>query len=955
MRLIAGLFILAAVGYADKPSNNTGPALSGAGKLAQRQAEKINGGGFGIQSGGCVNEPDCGEAALVASQLQAETTIAIDSTGQHVVAGFNDFRGFGNTVSISGFTYSDDGGSTFVDGGQLPVGPTTVVNGQLVPQIFGDPDIKYLGGCNFVYASILLKAFSATAAVVTLSVHRSTDCGHTWSGPFEVTPATNPNGIVSSGFPQDDADKELADVDPDTNRYAICWSNFTPAATGGVEISCTYSDNVMTGAPPVFAPRSVVAAQLADGQGSAVRYAGNSSPNAYIAWARFPSFYTNNIGFSRSTDNGVTWSAPVNLTAAFLTMDYVLGNDRSNTFPSIAVDKSTGPYSGRVYVVYANNNLVDGADVALQRSTDGGVTFSPPVLLNAKPGADRAQWFPYVTVDSTTGRVWVYFYDQGVATSGDLTQVTYLYSDDGGTNWSKPAAVTDRPFKAGWGNDTSQPNLGDYNQAVSRNGTLYAAYAATRQVGFTDGQPSGSMTIPDVFVTKVTGAAPPSLRAGAVTFTESGGNGNIDPGDQVRLKIPLENYVTNPLNAASVTGISATLSTATPGVSVVQAASAYANIGAGATTVNASDFILQVSGGFVPGTPIEMALAVTSVQGSLTIPLTQQTGTPVYTTLLSESFDGVAPGVLPNGWTAAHGADPNTVPWRTSNTFATSLCGASNKAFHANANDATGSDQARWERLFSPIVTVPGEAQYVTVEFDVCYDTEDDPVLPGLGYDGFFLRISDQTPGRTVRSVLAEAFEQEFTTGPIQHYPKHLPRNSDPSYFEDMSAWSGFSNGPQHVRMRLPGMAGSRIQLRFEFAQDQVGTCADVRPGHACGVTVDNVLVRSVVSVAPLAASVQVQPSLSRDAGTNEVVATLTLSNTGSGTASNVQLSSAALNSTPTSTPFTNLGSIAPGGSLVTTVRFPGVGFAPGSAAVLRVAGSYTGGTFSSSSRVTIP
>ena len=42
-------------------------------------------------------------------------------------------------------------------------------------------------------------------------------------------------------------------------------------------------------------------------------------------------------------------------------------------------------------------------------------------IKNAHPGADRAQWFPYVAVDSTTGRVWVFYYDQGVATSGGLS------------------------------------------------------------------------------------------------------------------------------------------------------------------------------------------------------------------------------------------------------------------------------------------------------------------------------------------------------------------------------------------------------------------------------------------------------------------------------------------------------------------------------------------------------
>ena len=63
-----------------------------------------------------------------------------------------------------------------------------------------------------------------------------------------------------------------------------------------------------------------------------------------------------------------------------------------------------------------------------------------------------------------------------------------------------------------------------------------------------------------------------------------------------------------------------------------------------------------------------------------------------------------------------------------------------------------------------------------------------------------------------------------------------------------MSAWSGDSAGLKHVHLKLPGMAGSRAQLRFEFAQDSLGTCADVRPGHACGVLVDNVVVQSVVS-----------------------------------------------------------------------------------------------------------
>ena len=151
-----------------------------------------------------------------------------------------------------------------------------------------------------------------------MGVHRSTDCGHTWTGPFEVTSATNPNGgFDASGGPVDAADKEFIDVDPDTGRVVMSWSNFTPAAAGGVEISTTYSDNI-TATPPTWSPRRIVAATDVDGQGSIPRFAGRGSRNAYVAWSRFPGGLTNNIGFARSTDNGATWSAPVSITQRLL-------------------------------------------------------------------------------------------------------------------------------------------------------------------------------------------------------------------------------------------------------------------------------------------------------------------------------------------------------------------------------------------------------------------------------------------------------------------------------------------------------------------------------------------------------------------------------------------------------------------------------------------------------------
>ena len=678
----------------------------------------------------------------------------------------------------------------------------------------------------------------------TLGVHRSVDCGRTWEGPYEVAAATNPNGLVDpAGFAVDFADKELMDADPHSGRLIMSWTNF--GATR-VEIRTAVSDDGGLTWPASLG--RVVSATPVDGQGSVPRF-GRTANEVYVTWSRFPSFYTNKTAFARSNDGGLTWHAPIELSGQFVTQDLILGNDRSHNFPAMDVDRTSGPHGGAIYVVYANNNTLDGSDVVFQKSVDGGLTFSPPILLNSRPGDDRAQWFPAIAVDQTTGRVSVFYYDQGIATSGHLTEVSYLFSNNGGATWKNPRPLTSRPFKAGHGNDTSQPNLGDYNQAVARSGRVWFAYAVAGRPpgGFVDGQPNIQMTVPDATV-KVLSAykhrvpyAPVSLGAAEVSVP----GGHADPGETIDLRLPLFNYATNPLYAGSIAYAYAWLSTKTRGVEVEHALGRYGVIAPGATQTNTRPFELRLSKRFVPGTPIELRLSVITSRGLAVLRHTIFTGTPQATPLVQEDFDAVAPGTLPAGWAAVHGAGAQIQRWTTSNSF---CGGVSNGAFVANTDVANLSLNTRWERLFSPAFDVPADAEYVVVEFDVCYDTEDDPFLPTMVYDGAFLRITDLTPGRTLRSVLAEAFEDEFTTGSAFHYPKHLPRGAFP-YFEDMSVWAGLSNGVHHVRMRLPGMAGSRAQLRFEYTQDMIFNCQDVRPSSPqCGVFVDNVVVSSVVS-----------------------------------------------------------------------------------------------------------
>jgi len=284
--------VLAGAAGAPPPTRHRSPhRMSSTGQMAHRALRQLGGvlhrsrhdrgeEGFEDEEGGGPGGlEDGGE---LPGGAQGELSIAVDDGGQNVVIGFNDFRGFlaampGARLSVSGFMVSHDGGKTFIDGGQLPI--TTGDPASELPQVFGDPDVKYLGGCNFIYTSIVLVPFGEGAAAQSMGFHRTHDCGQSWEGPFEIPPATNPNGLVFEGQPLDAADKEFIDVDRATGRVLMSWTNFS----ADTEISTTFSDDVL-GPNPTWSPRVVIGARPGtDGQGSIPRF-GRDSLTVHVAW-----------------------------------------------------------------------------------------------------------------------------------------------------------------------------------------------------------------------------------------------------------------------------------------------------------------------------------------------------------------------------------------------------------------------------------------------------------------------------------------------------------------------------------------------------------------------------------------------------------------------------------------------------------------------------------------------
>ena len=243
----------------------------------------------------------------------------------------------------------------------------------------------------------------------------------------------------------------------------------------------------------------------------------------------------NNYGgrqFTRSTDGGLTWMAPINIpnSPAFGTLDVdSTGNlfiggvtlesgeiwcVRSTNAKNGAVvpnfDRSTavnlggdivysepinpGGLVGQIFLALdrsgtsTNNNVymlasvqptgfANGSDVMFVRSSDGGSTFSAPRRINDDPvNHSKWHWFGTLSV-APSGRIDVVWFDTRNAADNTTSQLFYSFSIDGGNTWSRNVAVSNQfnPF-VGYPN---QFKLGDYITVVSDNSSANVAYAAT--------------------------------------------------------------------------------------------------------------------------------------------------------------------------------------------------------------------------------------------------------------------------------------------------------------------------------------------------------------------------------------------------------------------------------------------------------------------------------------------
>jgi subtilisin-like proprotein convertase family protein len=114
---------------------------------------------------------------------------------------------------------------------------------------------------------------------------------------------------------------------------------------------------------------------------------------------------------------------------------------------------------------------------------------------------------------------------------------------------------------------------------------------------------------------------------GTNTITDTTGNGNangvIDPGESdIRVTVRIVNN-----GSLAATGVTGTLTSLTPTVSIVSGTSAYPNMSTGVQVNNSTPFVISVSPTHSCGAPINLRLSIASGQGSGSYDFTLSTGT----------------------------------------------------------------------------------------------------------------------------------------------------------------------------------------------------------------------------------------------------------------------------------------------------------------------------------------
>lgn len=270
-------------------------------------------------------------------------------------------------------------------------------------------------------------------------------------------------------------DKHWAVVDPKTNYIHTTWTQFdkyesqNPQDSSIIRYSCS-KDMGETWSEPIrinFYPGDCL-----DGDNTVEGAVPCVGPNSelYVAWAG-----PKGLVFNRSLDTGKTWlDKEIIIDSIYGGWEYeVEGIFRANGLPFMACDLSKGPHRGRIYVCWSDEKHgKKNKDVFISYSDDGGETWCDRILITYHPN-HKEQFMPFMTIDQSTGYIYVLYYDRKNNPDDNLTEVCLSVSRNGGKTFNHHT-ITEKPFPT-----FKSVFFGDYIGLSAVNGIIRPAWMET--------------------------------------------------------------------------------------------------------------------------------------------------------------------------------------------------------------------------------------------------------------------------------------------------------------------------------------------------------------------------------------------------------------------------------------------------------------------------------------------
>jgi len=300
------------------------------------------------------------------------------------------------------------------------------------------------------------------ASVSAVLVARSTDGGLTWSNP-----ATLIRDAGSAFF----NDKETITADPTDARFVYAtWDRLRQSGNGPSFFArSTYGGTTWEPAQAIFDPGG-------NDQtiGNLIRVLPDGTlVDMFTLLGHAPP----SIQVMRSTDRGVTWSAPIRVSAFGALGAYDQPSGTVIRDGSDIAQMAVAP-DGSLAIVWQDARFTTLRDaIAFSRSFDGGLTWSTPVRVNSDPSV--VAFTPQVHVRDD-GTIAVTYYDLRSNTSSTATLLSdyWLSRSTDGVNWieTRISAPFDLAFAPRAGGAVF---LGDYTGLASSGSAFVPFYGRT--------------------------------------------------------------------------------------------------------------------------------------------------------------------------------------------------------------------------------------------------------------------------------------------------------------------------------------------------------------------------------------------------------------------------------------------------------------------------------------------